>query len=206
MAELKTLKISELKPNKNNPRVVKDEKFNQLVDSLKNFPEMTSVRSIVINMENEILGGNMRYRAMKSAGWKEAPVIQVDWPKEKQEEFIIKDNVNSGNWDYDLLANEWESEKLADWGIDAAYWGNDGEAKQGNVNDPDKEWDGMPEYQHDDQTPFKQILVSFRNEADLKAFAKLVEQNVMVTTKSIWYPRAKDADVADIAYKNDETT
>ena len=92
MAELKTLKISELKPNKNNPRVVKDEKFNQLVDSLKNFPEMTSVRSIVINMENEILGGNMRYRAMKSAGWKEAPVIQVDWPKEKQEEFIIKDN------------------------------------------------------------------------------------------------------------------
>jgi len=202
MTETKTLKISEVKQNENNPRTVKDEKFSQLIQSLKDFPEMANVRSVVINMDNEILGGNMRFRAMKAAGWDEVPVIQVDWPEAKQKEFIIKDNVNSGNWDYDLLANEWESEDLAEWGIDAAYWGNDAD-KKGNVNDPDIEWEGMPEYDHKDQMAFKQIIVAFRNEADIKAFAKLVEQNVMTTTKSIWYPRAEKADVAGIAYKNE---
>lgn len=199
MPELKTLKISEIKENKDNPRIIRSEKFKQLVKSLKDFPEMAGVRSVVINMDNMILGGSKRFKAMKSAGWTEIPVIQVDWSEKKQREFIIKDNVSSGEWDYDLLANEWENKELAEWGIDAGYWGIDAD-KKGGVNDPDIEWEGMPEYDHEDQRPFKQIFVSFRNEADLKAFAKLVEQNVMVTTKSIWYPIAKKQILVNTTY------
>ena len=85
------VKISEIKPNKNNPRIIRDEKFAKLVKSLKDFPEMAKVRPIVVNKEMVVLGGNMRLKAMKEAGWKEAPVEIVDWNEEKQREFIIKE-------------------------------------------------------------------------------------------------------------------
>lgn len=112
------VKISEVKPNPNNPRLIKDDKFAKLVDSLRNFPEMAEVRPIVVNTDMIILGGNMRFRAMKEAGWKTVPVQVVDWPEDKQREFIIKDNVSGGEWDWEMLANEWEAEQLSDWGID----------------------------------------------------------------------------------------
>ena len=85
--------ISQLKSNPSNPRLIKDDKFHKLVQSLKDFPEMAKVRPIVVNTEMVILGGNMRFKAMKEAGWKEVPVEVVDWSEEKQREFIIKDNV-----------------------------------------------------------------------------------------------------------------
>jgi len=112
------VKISEVKPNPNNPRLIKDDKFAKLVDSLRNFPEMAEVRPIVVNTDMIILGGNMRFRAMKEAGWKTVPVQVVDWPEDKQREFIIKDNVSGGEWDWEMLANEWDAEQLGDWGID----------------------------------------------------------------------------------------
>lgn len=112
------LKISELKPNPDNPRFIKDDKYKKLLQSLKDFPEMAEVREVVVNKDHMILGGNMRYKAMVEAGWKEVPVRVVDWSPEKQKEFIIKDNVAGGEWDWDLLANEWDSNLLDSWGVD----------------------------------------------------------------------------------------
>lgn len=111
-------KISEVKLNSNNPRLIKDEKFKKLVQSIKDFPEMLSIRPIVVNQDMIILGGNMRFRACKEAGITEIPVIVTDLPEEKQREFLIKDNISGGEWDWDLLANEWDNEELVEWGLD----------------------------------------------------------------------------------------
>lgn len=112
------LKVSELKKNPNNPRIIKDDKFKKLVQSIKEFPEMLDAREIVINKDHIILGGNMRFKAAKEAGLTEVPVKIVDWDEDKQRQFIIKDNVSGGEWDWDLLANEWDAEQLDDWGLD----------------------------------------------------------------------------------------
>ena len=112
-----TTPINKIKSNPNNPRVIKDDKFKKLVQSLKDLPEMAQVRPIVVNQDMIVLGGNMRLKAMKEAGWKEAPVAVVDWDEDKQRQFIIKDNVGFGEWDWDMLANEWDAESLGDWGL-----------------------------------------------------------------------------------------
>jgi ParB-like chromosome segregation protein Spo0J len=121
---IKEINIKEIKPNPNNPRVLKDDKFKKLVQSLKDFPEMANVRPIVVNTEMIVLGGNMRLRAMQEAGWKKAPVQIVDWSIEKQNEFIIKDNVGFGEWDWDVLANEWNESELTEWGLDMPNFNN----------------------------------------------------------------------------------
>lgn len=112
-------KIINLKSNPNNPRLIKDDKFNKLVKSIKDFPEMLEIRPIVVNAEMIVLGGNMRLKAAKEAGLKEVPIIKADnLTIEQQNEFIIKDNVSGGEWDFDILANEWNVEQLEDWGLD----------------------------------------------------------------------------------------
>jgi hypothetical protein len=116
--------ISKVKANPGNPRTIKDDKFAKLVESLKNFPEMANVRPIIVNADMVTLGGNMRLKAMKQAGWKQVPVTVVDWPEAKQREFIIKDNVGFGDWDWDTLANEWDADPLEDWGLDVPDWSN----------------------------------------------------------------------------------
>ena len=115
---MKQVPLKDIKPNPNNPRIIKDEKFAKLVQSLKDLPEMASVRPIVVNQDMIVLGGNMRLKAMKEAGWKQAPVEVVDWDEDKQRQFIIKDNVGFGEWDWEMLANEWDAEQLEDWGLD----------------------------------------------------------------------------------------
>ena len=112
------LKAEQIVPNLENPRYIKDENFRKLVQSLKDFPEMAEVRPIVVNKDYVILGGNMRFKAMQQAGWTEIPVTVVDWPEDKQKEFIIKDNVSGGDWDWDVLANEWDATELEAWGLD----------------------------------------------------------------------------------------
>ena len=112
------VKVSQIKPNPNNPRVIKDDNFQKLVQSLKSFPEMSKVRPIVVNQDMIVLGGNMRLKAMKEAGWKEAPVEVVDWDEQKQKEFIIKDNVGFGEWDWQMIAADWDKDELNDWGLE----------------------------------------------------------------------------------------
>lgn len=113
------VKLSQIKPNENNPRLIKDDKFKKLVKSIQDFPEMLELRPIVVNSDMVILGGNMRYRALKEAGAKEVPIIIAEnLTEEQQREFLIKDNVSGGEWDWDILANEWDTEELNDWGLD----------------------------------------------------------------------------------------
>ena len=111
-------KISNVKLNPNNPRLIKDDKFKKLVQSIKEFPEMLNIRPVVVNQDMVILGGNMRYKACKEAGLKEIPIIITDLSEEKQREFLIKDNTSGGEWDWEVLANEWNSEELEAWGLD----------------------------------------------------------------------------------------
>lgn len=110
--------IDKIKPNKDNPRYIKDDAYKKLIQSIKEFPEMAEVRELVVNKDMVILGGNMRFKAMVEAGWQEVPVRVVDWSEDKQREFVIKDNVSGGEWDWDILANEWDTELLEDWGLD----------------------------------------------------------------------------------------
>jgi len=115
---MQVVKISEVKLNPNNPRLIKDDKFKKLVQSIKDFPEMLNIRPIVVNQDMIILGGNMRYKACKEAGLKEIPIIVTDLSEDKQREFLIKDNTSGGEWDWEVLANEWNSEELEAWGLD----------------------------------------------------------------------------------------
>jgi ParB-like chromosome segregation protein Spo0J len=117
MQSVKT-KISEVKLNPNNPRLIKDDNFKKLVQSIKDFPEMLDIRPIVVNADMVILGGNQRFKACKEAGLKEVPIIVADnLTEEQQREFLIKDNVSGGEWDWSLL-NEWDTEQLEEWGLE----------------------------------------------------------------------------------------
>lgn len=112
-------KISKIKSNPNNPRIIKDDKFLKLVNSIKEFPKMLELRPIIVNEDMIVLGGNMRLKACIEAGLKEVPIIQAnELTEQQQKEFIIKDNVGFGEWDWDVLANEWDSEELTEWGLD----------------------------------------------------------------------------------------
>jgi hypothetical protein len=113
---MQLIKINKIKPNPSNPRVIKDNKFQQLKKSLEDFPDMAKVRPIVVNSDMVVLGGNMRLKAMQAAGWKDVPVEVVDWPEERQREFIIKDNVGFGEWDWELIAHDWP--EAGEWGLD----------------------------------------------------------------------------------------
>jgi DNA modification methylase len=113
------LKISDIKANPNNPRVIKDEKFKKLVQSIKDFPEMLELRPIVVNSDFITLGGNMRLKACKEAGLKEIPVLIADNLSEAQQsEFIVKDNIGYGEWEFDLLLNAYDASELEAWGLD----------------------------------------------------------------------------------------
>ena len=113
------VKIEDVKLNDDNPRTIKEVKFKQLVKSIKEFPEMLDIRPIVVDEDMIVLGGNMRLRACIKAGLKEVSIVQVTGLTEEQKrEFIVKDNVGFGEWDWDILANEWNVEKLIEWGLD----------------------------------------------------------------------------------------
>lgn len=110
--------INTLHTNPDNPRIVKDERFKRLVESVRKFPQMLELRPVVVNADGMILGGNMRHQAALNAGLKEIPVVVADGLTPEQErEFVIKDNVSAGEWNWDKLANEWELPNLGEWGL-----------------------------------------------------------------------------------------
>jgi DNA modification methylase len=140
MKQATLTKITEIKLNPNNPRLIKDDKFKKLVQSIKDFPEMLDIRPIVVNKDMIILGGNMRFRACKEAGIKEVPVIITDLSEDKQREFLIKDNTSGGEWDWDMIANEWDTEELKAWGLDLPVFDikDEGTAEEDNYEVPDE--------------------------------------------------------------------
>lgn len=116
---MQRVNIQEVRLNEENPRYIKDHKFEKLVKSIKEFPQMLDLRPIVVNQDMIVLGGNMRLRACREAGLTEVPIIYADnLTEEQQKEFVIKDNSSFGEWDWDILANEWDTEQLIDWGMD----------------------------------------------------------------------------------------
>ena len=128
------VKISKVKGNPNNPRIIKNDKFKKLVKSIQEFPEMLKLRPIVVDEDMIVLGGNMRLKASKDAGLKEVWIeIAEGLTEEQKKEFIVKDNVGFGEWEWDMLANEWDSSKLTEWGLDV--WLNEDDIKE--LKNPD---------------------------------------------------------------------
>ena len=160
--------ITQVVPNTNNPRIIKDDKFKKLVKSIQEFPQMLELRPIVVDANMVVLGGNMRLKACKAAGLTEVPIVIADnLTEEQQAEFIIKDNVGFGEWDWDLLANEWDAASITDWGLDIG--GFDLKAEEFN------EEFSLPD---GDKSPFQQMTFTLADEqaeqiknaiADIKA-------------------------------------
>ena len=151
------IKLSTIKSNPNNPRVIKDDKFAKLVNSIKEFPKMMELRPMVVNSDMVVLGGNMRLKALKEAGYKEVP---DEWVKsaeslteEEQRRFIIADNVGFGEHDWDMLANEWDAVELESWGLDVGGFDID-------ANDLDTEFT-LPD---GDKAPFQQMTFTLADE------------------------------------------
>jgi hypothetical protein len=120
---IQNVPINTVKANPNNPRIIKDDKFAKLVKSINEFPQMLNLRPIVVNDDMVVLGGNMRLKACKEAGLKEIPIIKAsELTEEQQKEFIVKDNVGYGEWDWDDLANNWDAEELTEWGMTIPNW------------------------------------------------------------------------------------
>jgi ParB-like chromosome segregation protein Spo0J len=117
--KIQKVKITAIKSNPNNPRLIKDDKFHKLVKSIKEFPQMLELRPIVVNDEMVILGGNMRHKACIEAGLKEVTIVKAsELTEEQQKEFIIKDNVGFGEWDWDMIADNWDYQLITEWGLD----------------------------------------------------------------------------------------
>jgi DNA modification methylase len=130
------VKITQVKGNPNNPRIIKNDKFKKLVKSIQDFPEMLKLRPIVVDEDMMVLGGNMRLKASKDAGLKEVWIeIAEGLTEEQKKEFIVKDNVGFGEWEWDMLANEWDSVQLAEWGLDVWENEDDKEPEAGLIED-----------------------------------------------------------------------
>lgn len=146
--------IGTIIPNPTNPRIIKDDKFKKLVKSIQEFPQMLELRPIVVDSNMVVLGGNMRLKACIAAGLKEVPIIVADQLTDEQKgEFIIKDNVGFGEWDWDLLANEWDVEALTDWGLDVGGFDLNAEQFSDEFSLPDG-----------DKSPFQQMTFTLADE------------------------------------------
>lgn len=133
--EIEIVPIGSIRKNPDNPRIIKDENFKKLVKSIKTFPQMMFIRPIVVR-GGMIIGGNMRYEGCVSAGKKRVPIIRADNLTEDQVcEFIIKDNLPGGEWNWETLSNEWDENQLIDWGFDAGVFGMGGSGEENNAGD-----------------------------------------------------------------------
>jgi len=196
------VKLYKIKGNPNNPRIIKNDKFKKLVKSIQEFPEMLEKRPIIVDENMMVLGGNMRLKASKDAGLKEVWIdIAEGWTKEQKDEFVVKDNVNFGEWDWTMLANEWDSTEIKDWGLDV--WQNvDDNINKVNKGDENSEWVGMPEFEVAENS--LKIIIHFENEKDREVFAK--EHNLEFTKKlhTAWatnYPYDGRKDLNSLKYE-----
>lgn len=193
------VKISKVKGNPSNPRIIKNDKFKKLVKSIQEFPEMLKLRPIVVDEDFMVLGGNMRLKASKEAGLKEVWIDVAEGLSEDQKkEFIVKDNVGFGEWDWAMLGNEWNTIKITEWGLDV--WENQDDK---NELDAELEWTGMPEFNNDDLSPKRQIIISFKTDEDVQLFANLIGQDLTTKTKSVWFPKVNDLVQKDKLYSNE---
>ncbi len=145
----KTVNIKDIKSNKNNPRIISDYKFNNLVKSIKEFPEMLERRPLVVDEDMVVLGGNMRLKALQKAKIKDVPVDIVEgWTEKQKQQFIIKDNISFGEWDWDILGNDWENKDLNEWGLNVPDWDEEIEFEEEEEIDDDYSYPDDVEKSH----------------------------------------------------------
>ena len=156
------VKISKVKGNPDNPRVIKNDKFKKLVKSIQEFPEMLKLRPIVVDEDFIVLGGNMRLKASKEAGLKEVWIeVAEGLTEEQKKEFIVKDNVGFGEWEWDMLGNEWDSVQLAEWGLDV--WQNEDDVSINEI-----ETDDVFSLPDGEKAPFQQMTINLADEQVIK--------------------------------------
>jgi hypothetical protein len=156
------VKISKVKGNPSNPRIIKNDKFKKLVKSIQEFPEMLKLRPIVVDEDMMVLGGNMRLKASKDAGLEEVWIeVAEGLTEEQKKEFIVKDNVGFGEWEWDMLGNEWDSVQLAEWGLDV--WQN-----EDDVNLNEIETEDVFSLPDGEKAPFQQMTINLADEQVIK--------------------------------------
>ena len=166
----KTILISEIKENPNNPRIISKESFKKLLKSLKEFPSMLKIRPLVLDENNVVLGGNMRLKALKELGVKEISVVFAkDWTEEQKKEFIIKDNIGFGDWNWADLEENWDFDELTDWGLNCGFDNTNGEEDEKTLED----------------TKELEVVVEMENEQEQEElFNELMERGYKVKTRN----------------------
>jgi hypothetical protein len=162
--------IEKIKPNPKNPRVIKDEKFKQLVKSIAEFPQMLEKRPLVCFTDTDgnyiVLGGNMRLKAAMENGMKELPILLADdWTEEQKNEFLIKDNVGFGEWEWSALQSDWDIEKLSEWGLDIPFF------------DTEENKDDLTDLSDKIKTEFKIEVIAKNEQEQESIYNKLIELN-----------------------------
>lgn len=182
------MKLSKIKPNKANPRLIKDDKFHKLVKSLREFPEMMVKRPIVVDEANTILGGNMRYKALVEIYGRSGEIpdewvsVAQGWTDEQKREFIIKDNAQFGEWDVEMLRETWDVDELGEWGVDldgVNFEGNE-EAVGESLTDKLKNAEYVEKENYFIKKPFIVIFYEDSEKHDLeKLLGKKIENDTM---------------------------
>ena len=189
--------INSLNPAEYNPRQISNKQYEDLKASMEKFG---CVDPIIININperlNVVVGGHQRLRILRELGAEKVPTVSVNLSEEDERELNVRLNKSGGEWDMDILANEFDIVDLKDWGFKDSDFGF-------NIDkiNPQDEWEGMPEFKQEDKTPQKQIIVSFKNEKDMQLFSELIGQKLTNKTKSIWYPKVEIEKYMDKRYE-----
>jgi hypothetical protein len=191
--KINKVKIAELKQAEYNPRQITKRQYEDLKKSLEKFG---LVDPIIINSDNTVIGGHQRLRIVTELGATEVPTVRLNLSKEDERELNIRLNKNTGEFNLDLLANHFDMEELKDWGFKDIEFG----LNIDKINATD-EWVGMPEFANEDLTPNRQLIISFKNDKDIKDFAELIGQKVTEKTKSLWFPEVEDTKQFDKTYE-----
>ena len=201
---IEKINIKKIFSNPNNPRIIKDFKFKKLVKSIKEFPEMLELRPIIVNQEGGIIGGNMRYKACKEVGLKEVYIIKAKDLSDKQiKEFIIKDNVGFGEWDWDIIANGWDTQEIEDWGVDLTFF----EKKEDELDEQYSEKIGQVTYEPKDTNhiPTDLFIKETKFDNDIEKIQNK-EIKELLKLRTAFFTKFKFSKIADYyAYQaNDE--
>ena len=193
--------INSLIESEYNPRQLKKEQYDNIANSIKRFG---IVDPIIVNKnknrENIIIGGHQRVKVAKDLKIKEVPCVELDLTIEKEKELNVRLNKNTGEWNFDVLADLFDVDELIDWGFKKIELGF-------NIDkiDPVEEWQGMPEFELDDLSPHRQIIVSFEDDKGVEEFGKLINRQFTERTKSIWFPERERNILVDKAYVDEES-
>jgi hypothetical protein len=185
------IKLSSIKANPNNPRIIKNEKLDKLKRSIEEFPEMMELRPIVIDETNTIIGGNMRFRALQELGKKEVPNNWIkkasELTEDQKKRFVITDNASFGEWEWSDLIQAWDFAELTAWGIDTPGIQSGDLVSFVNSGDENSEWANMPEFKIAEKDI--KLIVYFNSEIEREAFVKEKQIEITKNQNNQWVSR-----------------